>query len=100
MPIHAKTSRNQSNTVPRLGQGHDLGDDRCAWRVSRSVFRCLTGSSLLVVACVIGFHPTATAQSLGPLVQITGSDPFSDCTADHVNSQKAAYGSTLYPNTS
>jgi hypothetical protein len=69
-------------------------------RISRFVFRCLTGSSLVVVACVIGFHSTAIAQSLGPLVQVTGSDPFSDCTADHVNSQEAAYGGTLYPNTS
>src|SRR6266404_3295379 len=75
-------------------------EDRIMKRVSRFVFRCLTGSSLVVVACVIGFHSTAIAQSLGPLVQVTGSDPFSDCTADHVNSQEAAYGGTLYLNTS
>jgi hypothetical protein len=37
---------------------------------------------------------------LGSLVPVTGADPFSDCTADHVHSQETAYGSIVYPNTS
>src|SRR6516162_10271437 len=48
----------------------------------------------------MGFAFPARAQSLGPLVQVTGPDPFSDCTADNVHAQETAYGSILYPNTS
>src|SRR5689334_7081444 len=83
MPIYLKTSQNQSNTVPGPVNG-----------------MALAAIAALVLAGVMGFHSTAIAQSLGPPVQVTGSDPFSDCTADNLNSQKAAYGSTLYPNTS
>jgi hypothetical protein len=42
----------------------------------------------------------ARAQSLGPLVQITGpTSPLAGCTADHPAQQTAMFGSTLYRNT-
>ncbi len=59
--------------------------------------RGLAGGGLIALACTLG--PSAQAQSLGPLVQITAGDPFSRCTADRLTSQEAAYGSILYPNT-
>jgi hypothetical protein len=69
-------------------------------RVSRLCWRGLAAGSIIALACVTGSASPAQAQSLGPLVQITGSDPFSTCTADHVHSQEVAYGSTLYLDTS
>jgi hypothetical protein len=39
------------------------------------------------------------AQSLGPLVQVTGADPFASCTADNVHQQETTFGSVLFPNT-
>jgi hypothetical protein len=68
-------------------------------RVSRLVSRRLAHTSLFAVACVIGIAAQANAQTLGPLVQVTGSDPFSNCTADNVPFQETAFGSTLYPDT-
>ena len=67
-------------------------------RVSLLVGRGLVGGSLIALACALGGGARAT--TLGPLVQITQGDPFSTCTADHVTSQEAAYGSILYPDTS
>src|SRR5262249_24920286 len=65
---------------------------------------CLAVGSLFALASGMGFVSPAGAQTLGPLVQVTGlpvtaPDPFSDCTADRVHSQEAAFGSILYPNT-
>src|SRR5260370_30897299 len=59
--------------------------------------RVLAGGGLIALACTLG--PSAQAQSLGSLVQITAGDPFGSCTADRLTSQEAAYGSILYPNT-
>jgi hypothetical protein len=65
----------------------------------RLFLRRLAGGSLLASVCAIGFASTGLAQSLGPLVQVTGADPFASCTADNVHQQETAYGSVLYPNT-
>ena len=61
--------------------------------------RRLAGSSLLGTVCALGFASSGLGQSLGPLVQVTGADPFASCTADNVHQQETAYGSVLYPNT-
>jgi len=61
--------------------------------------RRLAGSSLLGTVFAIGFASSGLALSLGPLVQVTGADPFTSCTADNVHQQETAYGSVLFPNT-
>ena len=65
----------------------------------RLFLRRLASSSLLGTVCAIGIASSGLAQSLGPLVQVTGPDPFASCTADNVHQQETAYGSVLYPNT-
>jgi hypothetical protein len=42
---------------------------------------------------------TGHTQVLGPLVQVTGPDPFTSCTKDNVGQQETTFGSILYPNT-
>jgi hypothetical protein len=69
-------------------------------RTSRFVRGYVLGGSFVALVFVMGFAFPARAQSLGPLVQVTGPDPFSDCTADNVHAQETAYGSIPYPNTS
>ena len=53
----------------------------------------------LASVCAIGFASSALSQSLGPLVRVTGPDPFASCTKDNVGQQEKAFGSVLYPNT-
>jgi len=65
----------------------------------RLFLRRLGSSSLLGTVCAIGIASSGLAQSLGPLVQVTGPDPFASCTKDNVHQQETAYGSVLYPNT-
>ena len=66
---------------------------------------CLRGSrlascSLAGLFTAIGlFSLTAQAQTEGPLVRVTGADPFATCTADNVQRQQTAFGSILYPDT-
>ena len=71
-------------------------------RVSRLFFCRLAHTSLFAAACAIGLGSSANAGPimLGPLQQVTGSDPFSNCTADNVPFQETAFGSTVYLNTS
>jgi hypothetical protein len=40
------------------------------------------------------------AQMVGPLVQVTGPDPFTSCTKDKVGQQETTFGSVLFPSTS
>lgn len=56
-------------------------------RTSRFYWRGLANSGLLALACAIGLPSTGQAQSVGPLVKITGPDPFVNCTADGVAGQ-------------
>jgi hypothetical protein len=65
----------------------------------RLFLRRLAGSSLLGAVCAVGFASSGLAQSLGPLVQVTGPDVFAPCTVDNVRQQETTYGSVLYPNT-
>lgn len=48
----------------------------------------------------IGLVSNVHAQTLGPLVQVTGPDPFTSCTKDNVHQQETTFGSVLSPNTS
>ncbi len=64
---------------------------------TRFFLRQLANSLLSV--CAIGFASTGQAQILGPLVQVTGADPFASCTAGNVHQQETTYGSVLFPNT-
>ena len=78
----------------------DMSEERKAGKTVRSVsvaLKCCLTAAGLVAAGALGAG--AQAQSLGPLVQVTGADPFSGCTRDNVNSQEKAYDSILYPNT-
>jgi hypothetical protein len=68
-------------------------------RTTRLFLRRLASGSLVASVCAIGFASTGQAQSLGPLVQVTGADPFATCTKDNVHRQETAFGSVLYPNT-
>jgi hypothetical protein len=61
--------------------------------------RRLATFSLTGLVAAIGLSLTAQAQTLGSLVRVTGSDPFTACTADNVHRQQTAFGSILYPNT-
>ena len=68
-------------------------------RTTRLFLRRLASGSLVASVCAIGFASTVQATTLGPLVQVTGADPFASCTKDNVNQQEKAFGSILYPNT-
>jgi hypothetical protein len=69
-------------------------------RISRLVRRSLVGGSVIALSCALGVGAQAANPTPGTLVQVTGPDPFTTCTADQVNSQESAYGSILFPNTS
>ncbi len=66
--------------------------------LSRSIPRALAAGGIVALTCAIS--PIAQAQVLGPLVPVAVGDPFSGCTADHVQAQETAFGSVLYPATS
>jgi hypothetical protein len=66
---------------------------------SRFCRRGFAGYSLISLSAAIGVSLSVQAQTIGPLVQVTGSDPFAACTADNVHRQQVAFGSTLFPNT-
>ena len=68
-------------------------------RTTRLFLRWLASGSLVASACAIGFASTGQAQVLGPLVQVTGADPFAACTNDNVHQQETTFLSVLYPNT-
>ena len=68
-------------------------------RTTRLFLRRLASGSLVASACAIGFASTGQTQVLGPLVQVTGADPFAACTNDNVHQQETAFLSVLYPNT-
>jgi hypothetical protein len=59
----------------------------------------LASRGLMGLLGVIGLSWSVQAQTLGPLVRVTGGDPFDTCTSDNLRTQQTAYGSTLYPNT-
>src|SRR5215469_3636568 len=59
----------------------------------------LASSSLAGLFTAIGLSLTAQAQTEGPLVRVTGADPFAICTADNVHRQQTVFGSTVYPDT-
>jgi hypothetical protein len=69
-------------------------------RTTRLFLRRLASGSLVASVCAIGFASTGQAQTLGPVVQVTGTDPFTSCTKDNVGQQETAFGSVLFPNTS
>jgi len=69
-------------------------------RTTRLFLRRLASGSLVASVCAIGFASTGQTQVLGPLVQVTGADPFTSCTKDNVHQQETTFGSFLYPNTS
>jgi hypothetical protein len=66
---------------------------------ARYLVRRLARNSLAISVCAIGIASIAQAQSLGPLVQVTGADPFASCAADNFSQQETAYGSVLFPET-
>ena len=59
----------------------------------------LAGCSLAGLVTAIGLSLTAQAQTVGTLVQVTGADPFTTCTADNLHRQETVFGSIVYPNT-
>jgi len=65
--------------------------------ISSFCWRSLTSCSLIGLLAAIGFSLTVQAQTVGPLVQVTRSDPFAACTADNVHRQQVTFGSTLFP---
>jgi len=65
--------------------------------ISSFCWRSLTSCSLIGLLAAIGFSLTVQAQTVGPLVQVTRSDPFAACTADNVHRQQVAFGSNLFP---
>jgi hypothetical protein len=69
-------------------------------RTTRLFLRRLASGSLVASVCAIGFASTGQAQTLGPVVQVAGADPFTSCTKDNVGQQETAFGSVLFPNTS
>jgi hypothetical protein len=69
------------------------------YHIMRCFFRRLASGSLVASVCAVGFASTGQTQSLGPLVQVTGADPFASCTKDNVRQQETTYGSILYPST-
>src|SRR5260370_11034446 len=68
-------------------------------RIKRLFSRRLASGGLLGSVCAIGLASSGLAQTVGPLVQVTGADPFAACTADKVDQQETTYGSVLFPNT-
>lgn len=66
--------------------------------LSRFVFQGMAGSGVIALACSL--DPAAHAQTLGSLAQVAAGDPFSGCTADQLQAQESAFGSTLFPATS
>ncbi len=58
---------------------------------TRIFLRRLASGSLFASVCAIGFASSALPQSLGPLVQVTGPDPFASCTKDNVAQQETTY---------
>jgi hypothetical protein len=67
---------------------------------ARVFLRRLAKVSFAASVSAIGFASAGHAQVLGPLVQVTGPDPFTSCTADRVGSQEHATDGVNYPNTS
>ena len=67
---------------------------------TRLFLRRLASGSFVASVVAVGFVSNAPAQTLGPLVQVTGPDPFASCTSDRVSQQETTFGSTLFPNTS
>ena len=65
---------------------------------ARRDLRC---TSVTVGALALGLVSAAdaSAQSLDPLVRITGPSPLAGCTADNVKSQEQQFGSILFRNT-
>ena len=65
---------------------------------ARRDLRC---TSVTVGALALGLLSAAdaSAQSLDPLVRITGPSPLAGCTADNVKSQEQQFGSILFRNT-
>ena len=68
-------------------------------RTTRFFLRRLASGSLVASVCAIGFASTVQATTLGPLVQVTGTDPFTSCTKDNVHQQETTFGSVVYPST-
>jgi hypothetical protein len=68
-------------------------------RSTRSFMRRLASGGLVASVYAIAFASAGQALTLGPLVQVTGADPFTSCTKDNVHQQETAFGSVLYPNT-
>ena len=66
--------------------------------LSRFVFQGMAGSGVIALACSL--DPAAHAQTLGSLALVAAGDPFSGCTADQLQAQESAFGSTLFPATS
>jgi hypothetical protein len=61
--------------------------------------RRLAKVSFAASVSAIGLISNVHAQTLGPLTQVTGADPFTSCTKDNVGQQETTYGSVLFPNT-
>src|SRR5215469_2898888 len=59
----------------------------------------LASCSLAALFAAIGLSFAAQAQTVGPLVRVTGADPFAGCTADNLHRQQTVFGSTVYPDT-
>ena len=59
----------------------------------------LASCSLAGLFAAIGLSLTAQAQTVGTLVQVTGADPFTTCTADNLHRQETVFGSIVYPDT-
>jgi hypothetical protein len=57
-------------------------------RTRRLFLRRLASGSLVASVRAIGFASTGQAQTLGPVVQVTGADPFTSCTKDNVGQQE------------
>ncbi len=72
--------------------------DRKSIAMTDGAARCLL-RRLAVSVCAITIASIAEAQSLGPLVQVTGADLFASCTADNFSQQEAVFGSVLFPET-
>lgn len=66
--------------------------------LSRFIFQGMAGSGVIALACSL--DPAAHAQTLGSLALVAAGDPFSGCTADQLQAQESAFGSTLFPATS
>jgi hypothetical protein len=66
----------------------------------RPLLRRLAKGSFAASVFAIGLASAGhAAVTLGPLVQVTGPDPFASCTKDNVSQQEKAFGSIVYPST-